>query len=62
VTIAAGALLWVASTGGINWSIGIPPEPGQESIVLIFARGVVLGVVVLAAGFASDRLFPARTS
>lgn len=61
ITIATGALVWLASTGGINWSIALPPEPGLEAIVLIFARGVVVGLVVMAAGFALARLFPART-
>lgn len=61
VTIAAGTMLCVAATAGLNWSIGNPSDPGVVSLVLVFARGAVVGLVVLAAGFAAARLFPART-
>jgi hypothetical protein len=60
IAIATGAMIWTISRGGVNWLISIPPGDIPDDVVLVFTRGAVIGLVVVAAGFLSARLFPAR--
>ena len=60
IGIAAGAVIWTLSRGAINLLISMPPGDAPPDVVLVVARGVDIGLVVLAAGFFSARLFPAR--
>lgn len=60
VTIAAGASLWLLSTGGINLLMAFP-DPGAFDLIRVFSSGLVIGPLGIAAGFALARLFPARS-
>ena len=60
IAIATGAMIWTVSRGGVNWLISIPPGEVLDDAVLVFSRGAVAGLAVLAAGFLAARLFPAR--
>jgi hypothetical protein len=60
IAIAIGAVIWTVSRGAVNLLISMPPGDAPADVVLVFARGVDIGLVVVAVGFASARLFPAR--